>query len=330
MSEILSSASLIDLTGKSVNASEALAGKVVALYFSASWCGPCKQFTPFLKMFHELARTNSNHFQVVFCSNDKTEEEMIEYFQKHHGDWLAVKFGENTILDLADKMGVKGIPFLAIIDKHGNKVSKDGRMEVVEALRLQQVEDQVTKWRKLVGDWTVGLSEKTGGQQIASDNVSAMREARLRALEARSFSAPPTLHPVQAPVKSSPMHTLPPPGPSAPSAPKTPAPSLHPTHTPKPPHPATPLPSSSTSILQGAGSTPQSVSFQTPATTASLGVNTPQPYTYGGRGEGGEEEEDDDALLQLALAMSLQAFIVVWTIVWDTRWSVLLYPLLSW
>ncbi|CAM9814568.1 unnamed protein product, partial [Hapterophycus canaliculatus] len=28
---------------------EALEGKVLAVYFSASWCAPCKQFTPILK-----------------------------------------------------------------------------------------------------------------------------------------------------------------------------------------------------------------------------------------------------------------------------------------
>lgn len=28
---------------------EALDGKVLAVYFSASWCAPCKQFTPILK-----------------------------------------------------------------------------------------------------------------------------------------------------------------------------------------------------------------------------------------------------------------------------------------
>ena len=36
--------------GKPVNAAEHLKDKVVALYFSAHWCPPCRQFTPVLKV----------------------------------------------------------------------------------------------------------------------------------------------------------------------------------------------------------------------------------------------------------------------------------------
>lgn len=36
-----------------MNAAEALTGKVVALYFSAHWCGDCVRFTPILKDFYE-------------------------------------------------------------------------------------------------------------------------------------------------------------------------------------------------------------------------------------------------------------------------------------
>ena len=44
----LASATLETKTGTTIQASEALAGKTVVLYFSAHWCPPCKAFTPLL------------------------------------------------------------------------------------------------------------------------------------------------------------------------------------------------------------------------------------------------------------------------------------------
>jgi thiol-disulfide isomerase/thioredoxin len=44
--DALATATLETKAGKSVSASEALAGKTVVLYFSAHWCPPCRAFTP--------------------------------------------------------------------------------------------------------------------------------------------------------------------------------------------------------------------------------------------------------------------------------------------
>lgn len=51
--------------------------KVVALYFSASWCPPCQEFTPRLVGIYTEAQRKHKDFELIFVSHDKT----IEQFQ---------------------------------------------------------------------------------------------------------------------------------------------------------------------------------------------------------------------------------------------------------
>ena len=46
---------LVDAEGKQVSTAAALAGRTVGIYASASWCGPCRQFTPQLASFYSQA-----------------------------------------------------------------------------------------------------------------------------------------------------------------------------------------------------------------------------------------------------------------------------------
>uniref|UniRef100_A0A183G8J2 Thioredoxin-like_fold domain-containing protein n=1 Tax=Heligmosomoides polygyrus TaxID=6339 RepID=A0A183G8J2_HELPZ len=69
---------------------------LVALYFSAHWCPPCRKFTPILKSFYnELL--SSEKFEVVFVSDDHTEEELKEYMEECHGDWFCIPYGSPKV-----------------------------------------------------------------------------------------------------------------------------------------------------------------------------------------------------------------------------------------
>jgi thiol-disulfide isomerase/thioredoxin len=52
--------------GGTMEGLEPLDGKIVALYFSASWCGPCQQFTPLLKTFYTAIKRLGKPFEIVF------------------------------------------------------------------------------------------------------------------------------------------------------------------------------------------------------------------------------------------------------------------------
>ncbi len=77
-----------------VDGVEATAEKVTAVYFSASWCPPCQQFTPLLKQIVGELKQRQSPLQVIFVSLDRTKEAMEEYYLDHHGDWLAVRYDD--------------------------------------------------------------------------------------------------------------------------------------------------------------------------------------------------------------------------------------------
>ncbi|KAF7124237.1 hypothetical protein RHSIM_Rhsim12G0116900 [Rhododendron simsii] len=101
-----------------------LKGKKVGLYFSASWCGPCQQFTPNLvEVYNELSAKGD--FEIVFVSADQDEEAFKGYFTKM--PWLAIPFSDSNTRDQLDEVfKVMGIPYLVILDENGKVMTEDG------------------------------------------------------------------------------------------------------------------------------------------------------------------------------------------------------------
>ncbi|KAF3963089.1 hypothetical protein ACB098_03G147300 [Castanea mollissima] len=103
---------------------ESLKGKKLALYFSASWCGPCRRFTPILiEVYNELS--SKGDFEVIFVSGDEDEESFKGYFSKM--PWLAIPFSDSETRDRLDELfQVRGIPHCVILDEDGKVVSDNG------------------------------------------------------------------------------------------------------------------------------------------------------------------------------------------------------------
>ena len=99
-----------------------LAGKVVGVYFSASWCGPCRQFTPMLAQIHAQARAAGRQFEVVFVSADRDTASFNDYFRGHQMPWLAVPFEAPQRQQTQARFQVNGIPHLKIFSPFGQLV----------------------------------------------------------------------------------------------------------------------------------------------------------------------------------------------------------------
>ncbi|XP_054823481.1 probable nucleoredoxin 1 [Prosopis cineraria] len=109
---------------------ESLKGKKVGLYFSASWCGPCKQFTPTLvELYNEVS--HKGDFEIIFVSADRDEDAFKGYFSKM--PWLAIPFSDSGTRSCLDELfRVKGIPYLVILDENGKVATEDGTAVVLE------------------------------------------------------------------------------------------------------------------------------------------------------------------------------------------------------
>jgi thiol-disulfide isomerase/thioredoxin len=114
---------------------DALRGKkVIGLYFSADWCGPCRQFTPELASFYKemnSRRGKQDEFEIVWVSRCRDVDSYGQYFTQM--PWIAMPpeeaMGERGQM-LSNKYKVKGIPSLVLLDDLGNVITTDARNKI--------------------------------------------------------------------------------------------------------------------------------------------------------------------------------------------------------
>jgi nucleoredoxin len=95
--------------------------KYYGLYYSASWCGPCRQFTPAFVEAYRGMKQRHPEFEVVFISNDRSAGDMADYMRDDRMPWLAVKFDRREQPMTAYEG--RGIPCLVLVDAAGRVLS---------------------------------------------------------------------------------------------------------------------------------------------------------------------------------------------------------------
>ena len=114
--------------GESVNRDTVLGQKIVGIYFGAKWCPPCQSFTPPLVSFRNK---NSNEFEVVFVSSDRSKADQLAYMQSKNMSFPAVPLRAAETSKLKSKYNIRGIPsFIIVSPADGSTISTEGRSEL--------------------------------------------------------------------------------------------------------------------------------------------------------------------------------------------------------
>jgi thiol-disulfide isomerase/thioredoxin len=110
---------LVKLHGKSLKSLKDFQkpAKFYVFYYTASWCGPCHQFTPSLVEFYE--ENKNENFEIVLITSDKEESAMEEYAAEKKMPWPQLKFDQMESFKKKFTHGVTGIPSVILCDLEG-------------------------------------------------------------------------------------------------------------------------------------------------------------------------------------------------------------------
>ncbi len=90
--------------------------KVVALYFSAHWCSPCRKFTPQLVEYYNRVAAAHPEFELIFVSADRSRFGWETYIRETKMPWLAVDYDQLGGLSAIQKLSGSSIPSLLVLD----------------------------------------------------------------------------------------------------------------------------------------------------------------------------------------------------------------------
>ena len=97
--------------------------KLIAYYFSAHWCAPCRKFTPELVDYYNRVSAQHPEFEIVFYSCDKTAADMENYMREANMPWPAIEYSQRESKNALLKAAGSGIPSLVLVESTGKLIS---------------------------------------------------------------------------------------------------------------------------------------------------------------------------------------------------------------
>ena len=107
------------VTGAAVPMETSAEPTYFAFYRGAGWCGPCRQFSPFLVKFYRDMKPEHPGFEVYFISGDKTSAELKAYAKEAGFTWNAVPSARQPEMQVVNRLFTNMIPQLVVTDRSG-------------------------------------------------------------------------------------------------------------------------------------------------------------------------------------------------------------------
>ena len=125
---------LVKLEGKSLKKFQQTKRpeKYYVFYYTASWCGPCQQFTPSLVEFYN--KHKSDNFEIVLITSDSDEGDMEDYAKEKKMPWPQLKLSKTEKFKKEFKHGVTGIPSVIVCDLEGKNLGNYRDLAALEKL----------------------------------------------------------------------------------------------------------------------------------------------------------------------------------------------------
>lgn len=103
-------------------------GSVVLVDFWATWCPPCRALIPKLQELYD--EHNEDGLEIVGVSIDQDIDALESFLDDHNLPWMQLSGDANS--ESADRLGIRGVPTLILVDRQGKVVASGHQLGDVE------------------------------------------------------------------------------------------------------------------------------------------------------------------------------------------------------